>query len=105
MISTHVLDIARGVPASEVGVQPKPRRRQVNNVSRRTLTSRGRIASFGDAPFTGDLPTDVRYGRMPRHGIWAFFPEVAVRFEAREEGRHHVPLLLSPYGYSTYRGT
>ncbi len=34
-----------------------------------------------------------------------FFPSVAVTFDVREAGHHHVPLLLSPYGYSTYRGT
>ena len=41
-----------------------------------------------------------------RRGVTAFYPEVAVIFEASEaQGHYHVPLLLSPYGYSTYRGS
>lgn len=39
-------------------------------------------------------------------GVETFFPEVHVQFEIREEASHyHVPLLISPYGYSTYRGS
>jgi 5-hydroxyisourate hydrolase len=39
-------------------------------------------------------------------GIAGFYPEVTVVFEVRDPGAHyHVPLLLSPYGYSTYRGS
>ena len=39
-------------------------------------------------------------------GVDAFYPEVIVIFELKEETSHcHVPLLLSPYGYSTYRGS
>jgi hydroxyisourate hydrolase len=39
-------------------------------------------------------------------GPGAFFPEVAVVFEVTDPDRHlHVPLLLSPYGYTTYRGS
>ena len=38
---------------------------------------------------------------MPR----AFFPSIAIAFEVRDPAEHyHVPLLLSPFGYSTYRG-
>ena len=40
------------------------------------------------------------------HGVRTFFPHVAVTFEVMEgEAHHHVPLLLSPFGYSTYRGS
>jgi 5-hydroxyisourate hydrolase len=39
-------------------------------------------------------------------GVAAFYPEVGVVFEVREPAQHHhVPLLLSPFGYSTYRGS
>jgi 5-hydroxyisourate hydrolase len=107
MISTHVLDIARGVPASGVGVLLEAQDGTVwITVSRRTTDQQGRIASFGDAPLAARiyrLTFDTgAYHRS--HGIAPFFPDVAVTFEARE-GHHHLPLLLSPYGYSTYRGT
>jgi 5-hydroxyisourate hydrolase len=38
--------------------------------------------------------------------VQSFFPEVQVIFKLREAGEHvHVPLLISPFGYTTYRGT
>ena len=41
-----------------------------------------------------------------RRGVAGFYPQVAVTFEASDtQGHYHVPLLLSPYGYSTYRGS
>jgi 5-hydroxyisourate hydrolase len=41
-----------------------------------------------------------------RSGAQGFYPEVSITFDVREAGGHyHVPLLLSPYGYSTYRGS
>jgi 5-hydroxyisourate hydrolase len=40
------------------------------------------------------------------HGVAIpFFPEVTITFSVREAAHYHIPLLLSPYGYSTYRGT
>jgi 5-hydroxyisourate hydrolase len=39
-------------------------------------------------------------------GVTAFYPDVSVHFEVTDPGEHHhVPLLLSPFGYSTYRGS
>jgi 5-hydroxyisourate hydrolase len=40
-----------------------------------------------------------------RQGVTAFYPFVEVVFEARDESHYHVPLLVSPFGYSTYRGS
>jgi 5-hydroxyisourate hydrolase len=37
--------------------------------------------------------------------VAGFFPEVVIVFTIADERHHHVPLLLSPYGYSTYRGS
>jgi 5-hydroxyisourate hydrolase len=45
-------------------------------------------------------------GYFRRLGLKTFYPEVVVMFEVDDSGRHyHVPLLLSPFGYSTYRGS
>jgi 5-hydroxyisourate hydrolase len=108
MISTHVLDIARGVPATGVAVVLEARDGAGwSTIGRGTTDDHGRIASFADAPpaaGTYRLTFDTgayhrRYDTLP------FFPSVAVTFDVREAGHHHVPLLLSPYGYSTYRGT
>jgi 5-hydroxyisourate hydrolase len=39
-------------------------------------------------------------------GVRAFYPSVSIAFDVHDSGEHyHIPLLLSPYGYSTYRGS
>jgi 5-hydroxyisourate hydrolase len=40
-----------------------------------------------------------------KRGVGGFYPSVTVVFEIRDEVHYHVPLLLSPFGYSTYRGS
>ena len=108
MISTHVLDIARGVPASGVAVVLEARDgADWTTIGRGTTDGHGRIGSFADAPLAlGTYRLTFDTGAYHhRHDTLPFFPSVAVTFEVRDAGHQHVPLLLSPYGYSTYRGT
>jgi 5-hydroxyisourate hydrolase len=108
MISTHVLDIARGVPAPGVVVTLEARNGAGwTTIGRRMTDGQGRITNFGDAPLAaGTYRLTFDTGAYYRsHDIAPFFPDVAVTFDARDDGHTHVPLLLSPYGYSTYRGT
>jgi 5-hydroxyisourate hydrolase len=108
MISTHVLDIARGVPATGVAVMLEARDGAGwTTIGRRTTDEHGRIGSFADAPLAaGTYRLTFDTGAYHQsHDILPFFPDVAVTFDVRAQGHHHVPLLLSPYGYSTYRGT
>ena len=114
-VTTHVLDTALGIPAAGVQVWLE----QVSAAGRteiaRTRTgSDGRAASLGPQrlpPGTYRLVFDTAEyfastGRGPRA---AFFPEVAITFTADsgdgEAPHYHVPLLLSPFGYATYRGS
>jgi 5-hydroxyisourate hydrolase len=58
----------------------------------------GRARLYEDAPvgryrITFTLPPD------------AFYPEISIQFLLRDTRHHHIPLLLSPFGYSTYRGS
>ena len=95
-LSTHVLDTAAGRPASGVPVALSNARGEV--LAEATTDDDGRVASIG-----GDLaPGDYRL-RFETNG--PFYPEVAVTFRIATDEHHHVPLLLSPYGYSTYRGS
>jgi 5-hydroxyisourate hydrolase len=105
MITTHVLDIARGAPAARLPVQldlfiSGQGWREVGH----GLTSEdGRVLDFGEAPVDGvyRMMFDVA-AYMPN----AFYPSIAVTFEVRNPNdRYHMPLLLSPYGYSTYRSS
>lgn len=102
-LSTHVLDLVRGMPAQGVTidlhrVEETGRRhiqRDATNTDGRTL--------FGDRlePGVYEL-TFFAGGYFPT----PFFNDVVVRFSISEpEGNYHVPLLLSPYGYTTYRGS
>ena len=112
MITTHVLDTARGLPASGVAVILELRRlSEWVPVARGATDRNGRLVNLIDEnqslqPGTYRLTFDT--GAYQRdHGLASpFFPEVKIVFNVDAPGEHvHVPLLVSPYGYSTYRGS
>jgi 5-hydroxyisourate hydrolase len=110
MITTHVLDTARGVPAAGLEVILELRHgSEWSPIGRTTTDEQGRVTAFSDAPLAiGIYRLTFDTGAYHRdQGITApFFPEVRIVFSVRDAGvPHHVPLLLSPFGYSTYRGT
>jgi 5-hydroxyisourate hydrolase len=108
MISTHVLDTSRGTPAAGLSVALDVRRgADWSRVGSRSTDGQGRVASFSDAALAaGTYRLTFDTGAYHRGaGVAPFFPEVTVTFDAQSGGHYHVPLLLSPYGYSTYRGT
>ena len=111
-ITTHVLDTARGRPAANLAVALL--RQEADGewgvVGRATTNADGRATAL----LPEGIPVSAaRYRLVFDTGAWlsgqgieAFFPQVEVEFEVRDADRpHHVPLLLSPYGYSTYRGS
>jgi len=105
MISTHILDIAHGVPAPMVKVELDIfiQGHGWHPVGHGVTNTDGRIANFGEpaAPGLYRLMFDVET-YIPD----AFFPSVTITFDIRDPDQHyHVPLLLSPFGYSTYRGS
>lgn len=111
-ITTHVLDTSRGRPAAGVHA---------------TLAVRaddGRWTELAAAPTDADgrianlLPENVKNAAgtyrlrfevgtyFESQGIEGFYPRVEIVFTIRDPARHcHVPLLLSPFGYATYRGS
>jgi 5-hydroxyisourate hydrolase len=108
-ITTHVLDTAQGRPAQGVPVQLDQRGsdggwsslgsgRTDADGRLRTLLPQGQPLQAGTYR--------LRFDTAAYHGAGAFFPLVEIVFTVAEAGGHcHVPLLLSPYGYSTYRGS
>ena len=108
-ITTHVLDTSRGCPA--VGV-PVVLERAVDAcwqpVGRGTTDADGRVRDLLASP-----PEVGRYRLSFDTGVYfkaadeaGFYPEVSVTFVVEHgDERYHVPLLLSPFGYSTYRGS
>jgi 5-hydroxyisourate hydrolase len=105
-ITTHVLDTALGRPAAGVAVTLEHGPDWTEVASGRTGED-GRLGELGevDTPGSYRLRFDTA-GYFGAAGTLAFFPEVTVVFSVdRPEEHHHVPLLLSPFGYSTYRGS
>lgn len=121
-ISTHVLDIAAGCPAAGIRVRlervasdAEDEKAGPEQIAAATTDADGRIASLGPEAVT---PGTYRLifgtgGYFARHPPGsgggtgaAFFPEVTVTFAVGDGRDHyHVPLLISPFGYSTYRGS
>ena len=110
-ISTHILDTAKGAPASGIVVALKrtsTQGRSWDSVGSGITNENGRIASLLDASETLQQGTYELifhvgdYFEAKEH----FYPEIAVQFLVHDPSAHyHVPLLLSPYGYTTYRGS
>lgn len=109
MITTHVLNTALGQPAIGMEVVLEMRRgTEWIRISSGRTDLHGRLAlteaATSDAGVYRLIFDTVDYYRAVRTA--AFFPEIQVTFRAGGEGEHvHLPLLLSPFGYSTYRGT
>ena len=105
-LSTHVLDTSLGKPAAGVTVV-------LESVAGEALgdgitDGDGRVGSIGPVRLeSGDYR--LRFasgGYFAAQGVEAFYPEVVVVFTIADAAQHyHVPVLLNPFGYSTYRGS
>lgn len=110
-ITTHVLDTMRGLPAVGVAVLlERAAGEGMEPVARAVTDSDGRVrglAPDGEPLVPGTYRLSFDTGAyFTATGGEGFFPEVSIVFVLREgEGPYHVPLLLSPYGYTTYRGS
>ncbi|KAH7130155.1 hypothetical protein B0J11DRAFT_522552 [Dendryphion nanum] len=133
-ITCHVLDTTLGRPAASIPViltlhsSSSPSSQPQTPTSYTSLTNTdGRVTSWdpsaSSAPFTtpfslpdafktpGDQHWSLRFDTeayFGERGVKTFFPEVEVRFVVREEAKgehYHVPVLLGPFGYTTYRGS
>jgi 5-hydroxyisourate hydrolase len=99
-ISTHVLDTARGRPAEAMAITLENDR---GVVARGVTNADGRLKLIDDQPEAGTYRVTFDTGAYDPAG---FFPRVVIEFIVRGDTQHyHVPLLLSPFGYSTYRGS
>ena len=111
MITTHVLDLGLGRPAAGVAVSLELRQESAwTPVGRGVTDQNGRLATltqnFAVVPGTYRLAFDVAAYQRDLGAAAPFFPEANITFDVRDAGEHyHVPLLLSPFGYSTYRGS
>ena len=107
-LSTHVLDAVRGRPATGVRVE-------LASADGGEWTPLGGGVTDDDGRIAGLAPEGLPSGTFrlvfatgdyfAAVGDACFYPEVSVAFLVDEERHYHVPLLLSPYAFSTYRGS
>ena len=110
-LTTHVLDTSLGRPAAGVGITLQ--RRESDGwieVGRGRTDADGRCRDL----LPEGVPLQIASYRLSfdsggyfqGRGVAGFYPFVSIVFDVREPTQHyHVPLLLSPFGYSTYRGS
>ncbi|KQR94800.1 5-hydroxyisourate hydrolase [Chryseobacterium sp. Leaf180] len=110
-LSTHILDISKGLPAPGVSIRLEKLNEQTkiwSFVDEKKTDTNGRIPNF--------LPSaDINNGiykliyltsdYFKMNNTDSFYPFIEVVFEIKDKSHYHVPITLSPYGYSTYRGS
>ena len=109
-LTTHVLDTARGQPAAGLRIVLSRITTNGNMPIREMTTNRdGRT----DSPILtkeeyelGEYELVFHAGEyFKNQGSTGFYDKIPIRFKLMETSHYHVPLLLSPFGYSTYRGS
>jgi 5-hydroxyisourate hydrolase len=111
-ISTHVLDTALGKPAARVPVRLEHREKSggwstlgssITDADGRCGQLLGESQSFGEGVYRLIFDTAAYYAAQNMPGL---YPVVEITFAVREgDSQLHIPLLLSPNGYTTYRGS
>lgn len=109
-ITTHILDVSLGKPAQgiECRLEKLADGQNWNEVGKAVTNSDGRIENFADFSLNeGTYRIEfLTKNYFVQKNTPSFYPSVTVVFEIQDRNSHyHVPLLLSPFGYSTYRGS
>lgn len=110
-ITTHILDTARGRPAAGVTVTLERCRGDGtwHEVGSGETDEDGRVTDLMAAHALEVGRYRICFAVGPyhdRHGVRGFYPDVDIAFRVDAADEHyHVPLLLNPFGYSTYRGS
>ncbi len=107
ILTTHVVDIARGIPGANVAIELfRLHAGQRTLVTRAVTNDQGRCAApLLSAPTAEPGTYLLEFDTGGYHGVAAPFARIPVEFNiADNRGHYHVPLILAPGGYSTYRG-
>ncbi len=110
-LSSHILDISKGMPASDVKItlQKQIQGNQWQMLAEKQTDKNGRVSDF--------LPQDENSDHIGVYKLTfcvepyfqsqqmdTFYPYIEVIFEIKDDKHYHVPITLSAFGYSTYRG-
>ena len=108
-VSTHILDTALGRPAAGVPVGLECWAGNAwQDVGGAVTGPDGRITGFPPVETFATAPCRLLFAvrdYLVTHHQTGFFPEITIAFVAEPGQHYHVPLLLSPFGYTTYRGS
>lgn len=109
-LTTHILDTSIGKPAQNVSIILEQKTESGwNKIASGHTNTDGRIPNLLPADKILDngvyrLLFDTK-SYFEKQGLKSFYPGVTVEFEITDVSHYHVPLLLNPFGYSTYRGS
>lgn len=108
-LSSHILDINKGMPAAGVRIAlSKMEAGEWHPVEEKTTDENGRIKDFLEENGQNHRGIyKLTYYTAPyfeQAEQESFYPFIEVVFEIKDDKHYHVPIALSPYGYSTYRG-
>lgn len=109
-LSSHILDVSKGMPASDVKIKLE-KLNETNKVwyfvDEKMTDENGRIGNFlkSGKDNTGIYRfTYYTAEYFQKAGVESFYPFIEVVFQIQDDKHYHVPITLSAYGYSTYRG-
>lgn len=109
-LSSHILDVSKGTPATGVTIKLEKYNEQTkvwSFVDEKITDNNGRITDFlsSDKPNLGIYKlTYLTSDYFKKNNTDSFYPFIEVVFEIKDANHYHVPITLSAYGYSTYRG-
>ena len=109
-ITTHVLDTSVGLPGKSISIRLQAKRNgKWQTIAQGITNADGRIPDL--LPPDSNLKPDTYKmvfdtgSYYARQNLKTFYPEVEIQFTTFDETHYHVPLLVNPFGYSTYRGS
>ena len=109
-LSSHILDISKGMPASDVRIRLEKletNKKAWSIIEEKVTDANGRIPDFLSNERSNEgiyKLTFLTADYFKNQNIESFYPFIEVVFEIKDNKHYHVPITLSAYGYSTYRG-
>ena len=109
-LSSHILDVSKGIPVSDVTIKLEIYNEKTKIwklVDERVTDENGRIGDFLSSEKNNKGIYKLTYYTseyFKSNNTDSFYPFIEVVFEIKDENHYHVPITLSAYGYSTYRG-
>ncbi|MCQ0112749.1 hydroxyisourate hydrolase [Zhouia amylolytica] len=110
-LSTHVLDITEGKPDAKIQISLERYEKEHNNwvlVKTSKTDENGRISNFLPTSQNNEGVYKLIFHTKPyfkNKGVNSFYPYIEIPFEINDQSHYHVPITVSPFGYSTYRGS